>query len=421
MPKYHIWTIGCQMNRAETREISEYLEALGYTPTVKPVDADLVILNTCVVRQSAERKVTGTLGYLKGLKRPDQTIIVTGCFVGPHIDDLMKRYPQVDLFFKPGEIGTLRQWMGESTGGISSDLPPAAAGITACVPIIQGCDNFCSYCIVPFRRGREKSRPLDEIICEVERLVRRGVREVTLVGQNVDSYGHDLPGRPDLAKLLQEINGIDGLWRIRFLTNHPKDMSQRLINAMATLDKVCEQVNLPAQSGDNDILKAMCRGYTIEQYRDLVALIRNRVPGIALSTDLIVGFPGETEEQFLRTLELVRDMRFDNVFCAMYSPRPETLAARHYQDNVPREVKESRHRAIEDLQTRTATEINAGLLGRTVEVLVEGKKSNKWYGRTRTNKLVFFTTDVDCSGRLVNVEIIHSGPWHLDGHITKPQ
>ncbi|MCX8126414.1 MAG: MiaB/RimO family radical SAM methylthiotransferase, partial [Dehalococcoidia bacterium] len=258
----------------------------------------------------------------------------------------------------------------------------------------------------------------EEVMCEVERLVQRGVKEVTLVGQNVDSYGHDLPGRPDLAGLLHQLNDIDGLYRIRFLTNHPKDMSDRLIEAMATLDKVCEQVNLPAQAGDNDILKAMNRGYTVEQYRDLVSRLRAKVPGIAISTDLIVGFPGETEEQFRRTLALVRDLRFDNVFCAMYSPRPETLAARQYQDNVPPEVKEARHRAIEDLQARIAAEINSSLLGRTVEVLVEGKKSNKWYGRTRTNKLVFFSSETDCSGRLVNVELTHTGPWHLSGRIT---
>jgi tRNA-2-methylthio-N6-dimethylallyladenosine synthase len=419
MPKYHVWTIGCQMNKAETREISDYLESLGYAPAARPDEADLVILNTCVVRQSAERKVTGTLSYLKGIKKPGQKVMVTGCFVDSHPDDLKKRYPQVDLFFKPGQIEALRQWIAGSGKGAAPNLLSPPADVTAYVPIIQGCDNFCSYCIVPFRRGREKSRPPDEIICEVERLVRRGVREVTLVGQNVDSYGHDLPGKPDLASLLGKINGIDGLWRIRFLTNHPKDMSDRLIEAMAGLDKVCEQINLPAQSGDNDILKAMRRGYTIEHYRELVSRIRTMVPGIAVSTDLIVGFPGETEEQFQHTLDLVRELRFDSVFCAMYSPRPETLAARHYEDSVPHGVKEARHRAVEELQTQIATAINAGLLGRPVEVLVEGKKSGKWCGRTRTNKLVFFPSETDCFGRLVNIEITNTGPWHLSGKLQE--
>jgi len=417
MPKYHIWTIGCQMNKAETRGISDYLESLGYASSDDPKDADLVILNTCVVRQSAESKVIGTLGYLKGLKRPGQTIMVTGCFVDSDIPGLRKHYPQVDLFFRPGELDALRRWMAESGESVISE-PPTTTEVAAYVPIIQGCNNFCSYCIVPFRRGREKSRPPDEIIYEVERLAQRGVREVTLVGQNVDSYGHDLPGKSDLAGLLRELNSIEGLWRIRFLTNHPKDMSHRLIDAMASLDKVCEQINLPAQAGDNDILKAMRRGYTIEQYRDLVRRIREKVPGIALSTDLIVGFPGETDEQFQHTLELVRNVRFDNVFCAMYSPRPETLAARQYEDSVPKEVKETRHKAIEDLQTQIATEINAGLLGSTVEALVEGKKSGKWFGRTRTNKLVFFSGETDHTGRLVDIEVTHTSPWHLSGRET---
>jgi len=256
---------------------------------------------------------------------------------------------------------------------------------------------------------------VDEVVCEAEELVSQGIKEITLLGQNVDSYGRDLPGRPDLADLLYRLSEIDGLSRIRFLTNHPKDVSRKLIEAVVSLDKVCEYLELPVQSGDDDILKAMKRGYTIEQYRELVRVIRERLPQASLSTDVIVGFPGETEEQFDNTFSLLKEIRFDVVHMAAYSPRSGTLAWRKYEDNVPPEVKKERLRKVEQLQASVAGEINSGYMGKEVEVLVEGNKKGKWYGRTEGNKLVFFQGDADCSGKLVKVNVEKTSPWALQG------
>ena len=263
------------------------------------------------------------------------------------------------------------------------------------------------------------SRPVEEIVCEVTELVKRGAKEVTLVGQNVDSYGHDLPGHPGLADLLSELNGIDDLVRIRFLTNHPKDMSLKLVEAMASLNKVCEHLELPLQSGDDDILKAMRRGYTVGRYRELGHTIRDRIPQISLSTDLIVGFPGETDEQFGHSLSVVQEMRFDVIHVAVYSPRPGTIACREYPDSLPAEVKKERLNKIEETQTTIASEINLQLLGRTVEVLVEGRKGGKWFGRTRSNKLVFFEDAGDWLGQLAEVQIERTSPWSLGGKVKK--
>jgi len=412
------------MNKAESQRVADYLELLGYEATPVLWNADLIVLNTCVVRQSAEDKVLGTLGYLKGIKggNPDLSILVTGCFVDSKIDQLERRFPYVDLFFKPGAYAEVLSWAQKQGVAMSEariSLPSAKhVTPTAFVPIIQGCDNFCSYCIVPYRRGREKSRPATEIVRELSELTHCGTKEVTLLGQNVDSYGHDLPTQPDLGDLLTQLNDIDGLARIRFLSNHPKDMSQKLIKTIASLDKVCEHISLPFQAGDNGILKAMRRGYTIEQYRQLVDTVRGYIPEIALSTDVIVGFPGEKEEQFDRTLVFLEEIRFDTVHVAAYSPRPGTIASRKYEDNIPSATKKERLNRIEALQTRIADEINSRLRGTTVEVLVEAKKREKWYGRTRTDKLVFFESDRACLGQLVSVAINKTSPWALQGEIT---
>jgi tRNA-2-methylthio-N6-dimethylallyladenosine synthase len=428
MPSYFVWTIGCQMNKAESRQIIGYLDSAGYQAAASFSRADLVVLNTCVVRQSAEDKIMGTLGLLKGLKskRTGLQILVTGCFVNSHTQELQRQFPHVDLLFKPGHYHELIAWGQEQGIPIEEESlrsVPGRAGEAAnpcaLIPIIQGCDNFCSYCIVPYRRGREVSRPAEEIVCEVQELAKRGTKEVTLLGQNVDSYGHDLPGHPDLADLLNELAGIDGLVRIRFLTNHPKDMSLKLIQTMASVNKVCEHLELPVQSGDNDILKAMKRGYTVQRYRDLVHTIRRIIPHVSLSTDIIVGFPGETEEQFQHTLSLVEEMRFDVVHVAAYSPRPGTTAWREYQDNVPAEVKKERLSQVEELQTATASDINHRLEGKEVEVLVEGRKRGKWCGRTRSNKLVFFEDADDWLGQLAMVDIQKTSPWSLIGQVKK--
>jgi tRNA-2-methylthio-N6-dimethylallyladenosine synthase len=412
MPKYYIWTIGCQMNDYDSDRLSSLFEKAGYQTAASADSADIIVINSCVVRQNAENKVINKLTNLKALKRsrPELKLAVTGCLVNSDTDKLHQKFPYVDYFFKPGGIP---DWL--AAPGISEPVIPERPSVTAYLSIIRGCNNFCSYCIVPYRRGREESRPADDILCEVRALVRRGVREVTLLGQNVDSYGHDLPGRPDLADLLTEINKVEGLYRIRFLTNHPKDMSPRLIEAIANLDKVCEQINLPVQAGDDVVLKAMRRGYTAAYYCDLVDRIRRANPGIAITSDIIVGFPGETEAQFENTYRLMSDLRFDTVHLAAYSPREDTLAAREKIDDVPAAEKARRLKLTEELQERIALEINNALLGSTVEVLVDGKKGGKWRGRTRTDKLVFFSSSENCFGKLVSVKIEKTGPWSMQG------
>lgn len=401
------------MNKAESERLSSYLEQLGYRATATAEEADLVVLNSCVVRQSAENRVINKLNSLKSLKRsrPGLTLAVTGCLVNSEVDQLKKDFPQVDYLFKPGDYP---EWLEKTELGQALPQHPSPSTF---VPIIQGCDNFCSYCIVPYRRGRERSRPVEEITDEVKELVHRGVKEVTLLGQNVDSYGHDLPDKPDLADLLTELNTIDGLARIRFLTNHPKDMSTKLIETIAYLDKVCEQVSLPVQSGDNDILKAMRRGYTVEQYRQLITQIRSKIPGVALSTDVIVGFPSESNQQFQQTVNLLSELKFDTVHVAVYSPRPETIASRKFEDNIPLAEKRERLHIIEQLQESIAAEINAHLLDKTVEVLVEGKEKEKWQGRTRSGKLVFFNNNNDCLGQLMKIRIKKTSPWSLQGKV----
>ena len=416
MPNYHIWTIGCQMNTAESERLAARFEELGYEASSKPGDADLVVLNSCVVRQGAEDRVINKLHAMRPLKkaRPDIVLALTGCLVDSDTAGLKKKYPHVDHFFKAGESPP---WLETPDAPPLPLLPSPSVYVT----ISQGCDNFCSYCIVPFRRGHERSRPPEEITCEISKLVKRGAREVVLLGQNVDSYGRDLPGRPDLADLLAQLNDVAGVARLRFLTNHPRDMSDRLIQAIARLDRVCEQVNLPVQAGSDEVLRAMKRGYTMDEYRRLVLRIRESVPGVAIGTDVIVGFPSETEEQFRGTVDLLSELKFDTVHVAAYSPRPGTAAARDLPDNVPAAEKKARLDAIERLQEAIQAEINAGLLGKGLEVLVEGKKGGKWYGRTRTDKLVFFSSGRDWLGQLVDIRITRTSPWSLQGKIEEEE
>ncbi len=413
MPQYSIWTTGCQMNKAESERLASLFEQLGYQATDSAEKASIIVLNSCVVRQSAENRVINKLNALEPLKRahPGITLAVTGCLVNSEIDRLKESFPHVDYFFKPGDCPP---WLEkEDTEPILLQHPSPSTFVS----IIQGCNNFCTYCIVPYRRGRERSRPAAEICNEVHRLVQGGAKEVTLLGQNVDSYGHDLPDKPDLADLLTELNTIDGLARIRFLTNHPKDMSHRLIEAIARLDKVCEQISLPVQSGNNDILKAMGRGYTAEHYRRLITEIRRKIPGVALSTDVIAGFPSESEAQFQETLGLLAELRFDTVHVAAYSPRPGTAAAKTLEDNVPAAEKRERLNKVEQLQESIAGEINARLLGKTIEVLVDGRAKGKWQSRTRSGKLVFFSHNGNCLGQLMKTRIDKTGPWSLQGTV----
>jgi len=408
------------MNKADSESIAAFLEQCGYRLTSRIDNADIVVLNSCVVRQSAESKVANKIDALRRLDA-DKVLAVTGCIVESDLAGLESRFPRVDVFFRPQDVGRMSEYLQER-GFISSNASvrniAVRPNISSLVNIMHGCNNFCSYCIVPYRRGREVSRPLADIVNEVESVVERGAREVVLLGQNVDSYGRGLAGSPTLADLLEELNRIDGLARIRFLTSHPKDMGEQLIAAIARLDKVCEHLSLPFQSGDDDILKTMHRGYTNAQYRRLVERIRKAVPDVALSTDVIVGFPGESDEQFNETRKMIEDVRFDTVHIACYSPRAGTIASRELKDDVPAFVKVRRRKELEALQERIAGEINSKLEEDVVEVLVEGRKKGKWWGRTRTEKLVFFTDTVDRLGQLVNVYIESTSPWSLQGTIS---
>ncbi len=402
------------MNQAESERLGSLFEHLGYQTTDTAENADVVVLNSCVVRQSAENRVVNKIQVLRAFARahPDITLAVTGCLVNSDSAKLKKAFPHVDYFFKPGDFPP---WVEKPEATMALPQKPSPATY---VSIIQGCNNFCAYCIVPHRRGREISRTVPEIICEVRELVKRGSKEVTLLGQNVDSYGHDLPDKPDLADLLKELNAIDGLARIRFLTNHPKDISDKLIDAIAGLDRVCEQVSLPVQSGSDDILKLMKRGYNTTQYRRLVKKIRDAIPGAALSTDIIVGFPSETDFQFQETVRLLSELRFDTVHVAAYSPRPGTSASRELEDDIPPAVKKERLSTIEQLQGKIAAEINKHLLGKTVEILVESRVKGKWQGRTRTGKLVFFSDSREYTGQLVKIRIEKTSPWSLQGTVS---
>ena len=409
------------MNIADSRRLADELEKLGYVPTRRAENADVIVLNTCVVRQSAEDKALGRLSSLKPhkKKRPEATIAVMGCLVDD-IPALRQAFPYVDAFLKPSDVAGLVEFVKSHRPSASDlQLPNSKLQypISCYVPIIEGCNHFCTYCIVRLRRGRERSRPVDEIVEEVECLVKRGAREITLLGQNVDAYGHDLAGQPDLADLLTAVHGIERLWRIRFLTSHPADMKERIIEAVASLPKVCEHIEIPVQSGDDAVLKRMVRGYTVDQYRRLVAQIRQRIPEVSLATDVIVGFPGETEQQFANTCQLLEEIRFDVVHVAAYSPRPGTAASR-LPDDVPEEAKARRRKIIEELQADIADKINQQLLGETVEVLVEEKYRGKWKGRTRTHKLVFFEDDGDWRGKLAQVKITWAGPWSMQGELV---
>jgi tRNA-2-methylthio-N6-dimethylallyladenosine synthase len=414
--QYYLWNIGCQMNRADAQRLEEELGRRGLAPTRQPERADILVLNTCVVRQSAEDKVLGRLASLSSIKRqhPERALIVMGCFVDDE-SALASRFPYVDAFFRPSDVAGVVAYLEARDGDLREANPCVpATPVSDLVPISYGCNRHCTYCIVTIRRGPEVSRPVDEIVAEVEDHVARGAREVTLLGQNVDSYGGDLPGRPDLSDVLQAIHGLNDLWRIRFLTSHPGDMSQRIIDVATALPKVGESWELPVQSGNDTVLRRMARGYTVARYRDLVARIRAADPASAINTDVIVGFPGETEEQFEDTLRLVEEIRFDVVHVAAYSVRPGTPAA-NWPDDVSPEEKERRRAAVEAAQTRIAGEISATLLGRTVEVLVDGRQRGRWRGRTRTNKLVFFEDAGAWLGRLAQVRVTWAGPWSLIG------
>ena len=425
MDTYNIWTIGCQMNKADSERLGSALDQMSLSSVESPELADVIVVNSCVVRKSAEDKVTGMLAKLNGFKKnnPDQVIALMGCMVGPKQDKLQKQFPFVDVFMRPQEYDPLLQLIGVKTGidpdGCVGDLT-ATPGVTAFIPIIHGCDKFCSFCIIPYRRGREVSRSIADIVRETELLVARGVKEITLLGQNVDSYGHDFDEKRDLADLLIALNDVNNLKRIRFLTSHPNDMSDHIIDTVAQLDKVCEHINLPFQAGDDDVLERMRRGYTNKQYRLLVDKIRNRIPTVSMSTDLIVGFSGETAEQFEKSVEMVKDMKFDKVHSASYSVREGTIASRTLPDDVSFEEKKARLKTIDDLQKDIQENLNSKLNGTIQSVLVENVKNDILEGRTKNDKIVRLSGVGNSIGEIVEVKIQKTGPWSLSGLIVNP-
>jgi tRNA-2-methylthio-N6-dimethylallyladenosine synthase len=507
LPSFHVWTLGCQMNRSDSEEMAGRLLAAGCAEAPSMDTADLVVINTCAIREAAEQKVIGRQGHLKRLKaaNPGMRVVLTGCAVREaERDGLRRRFPAVDLFLRPdeepelvdrlglasaqgavglasspsapvaGSIGTLTV-VGRATVGAADHLAgtraaAVAAGaiqrdsaITAWLPIVYGCDKTCTYCIVPFSRGPERSRPFDEIVNEARSLAAAGYREVTLLGQNVNSYGHDLAtdprfaaveterwagrrldlhGRPDLAGLIRAIDavrtadGVPAIPRLRFVTSHPWDLSDRLIEAMADCPSICAHLHLPVQSGADVTLKRMGRQYSIEHYLERLARIRAAVPDISISTDVIVGFCGETDAQFRSTLRLLETVRYDQVFAAAYSERPGTPAT-HLADDVAPDVKRARLNELLALQEGIGLERNQAWLGRDVEVLVDSvtpprshdhdAESNpgpvtpagpRVAGRSRQNKLVHLGGGPDLVGRLVTARIEHAGPYALRGVIA---
>jgi len=424
------------MNVADSYRVAAALEDLGYSPTKLPKEADVIVLNTCVVRESAEQKAIGRLTTLKKLKDNDPSLIISvmGCMVGIYDPvDLKKKYPYVDIFAQPSDPGPLINHLQGKTVAdderrrvvdiLDSEFAYTLPGsrenstVSAFLPIIYGCSHACSYCIIPLRRGREISRSPRDIIKDAHELVRKGAKEITLLGQIVDRYGQDQPGYPGLDQLLREIHQIDGLLRIRFLTSHPNWMTDSILDTVAELPKVMPYIELPNQSGDNQVLQRMRRGYTIEKYMRIIKKIRSRLDEVSIATDIIVGFPGETAQQFDNTVQVLRELNPDMTHLARYSPRPGTYSAVKMKDDVPAEEKMRRFRIIEKLQEEFSSRINSEYHGRTVPILFEDKSRSRWRGRTPTNKIVFVETDDNLRGQIKDVRISWAGPWSMRGEL----
>ena len=427
------------MNVADSQRVASALEHLGYQMTEHAEDANVIVLNTCVVRQAAEDKAYGRLQSLRPLKkaRPDLVINLMGCLVGVKgYEHLQKRFPYVDVFSPPSDPGPLVAHLTQDDtrsqeeaetarrfaamdGDLILPLQERGQLVASHVPVVLGCSHACTFCIIPYRRGVERSRSIGEIIAEARSLVSQGVKEITLLGQIVDRYGKDIPDGPDLAALLRIVSQVDGLERIRFLTSHPTWMTDQLLDTVAELPKVMPHIEVPVQAGNDQVLEYMRRGYTADEYRRLIERIRQRIPGVAIATDVIVGFPGETETQFEDTYHLLEELRLDVVHLARYSARPGTVATRRMQDDVSDAEKWRRFRVLEAQQERIAGEINAGYQGKLVEVLFEEQVRGRWKGRTPTNKLVFVESSQDLRGQPGKILITWTGPWSMQGRFPE--
>ncbi|HOR86083.1 MAG TPA: tRNA (N6-isopentenyl adenosine(37)-C2)-methylthiotransferase MiaB [Bacillota bacterium] len=436
--RMHVITFGCQQNNSDSEKIMGMLAGMGYTYTEKREQADIIIINTCCVRENAELKLYGNIGALKHLKADNPSLIigVCGCMMQQEhaAETIRRKYRHVDLVFGTHNIYKLPELLERSMnekytlidilnteGTIIEDIPVLREEkFKAWVTIMYGCNNFCSYCIVPYVRGRERSRKPEDIIREIEGLAKNGCKEVTLLGQNVNSYGKDLSAEIDFADLIRLVNEIKGIERIRFMTSHPKDISDKLIYTMRDCKKVCEQLHLPFQAGSNEILRRMNRKYTKEEYLSKVIKAKWEIPGIALSTDVIVGFPGETDEDFEETLDVLRQVEFDQVFMFIYSKRKGTIAA-EMEDIRTYEDKHRNFEKLVKLQNEISRKANETYLGKTVEVLAEGfSKSDpsKYTGRTRTGKVVNFIGNNGIVGKLVNVRINEIHSWFINGEMV---
>ncbi len=418
--RYYLWTVGCQMNKADSEKLAAGFDRLGMKATDRMERADVVVINTCSVRQHAEDRAYSKLGRVRQLKqeKPDLKVAVMGCMVGLKTDDLEKRFPQVDVFARPQQFEPIMELIEGPAEDLGGEFWPSTYAIpegpTAYVPVVHGCNKFCTYCIVPYRRGREKSRPMDEIVREVAYLALHGVREVTLLGQTVEAYGHDLAEQPDLGDLMRELSAIERLERIRFLTSYPKDMTHRILEAIAELPKVMECFSLPFQAGSDRVLESMRRGYTRGEYLEKIAELRTLMPNAGITTDIIVGYPGETEADFEQSISMLEAGRFDKVHVAAYSPRPGTIAWRKMEDDVPAATKAEWLHRVEEVEQRISQEINDGYLGTVQPVLIEGIRNEQPFGRTRTGKLVHMDVPARI-GSTVDVRIEHAGPFSLRG------
>ena len=435
---YHILTYGCQMNEHDSEKISGMLTSIGYEETEDDLNADLVIFNTCLIRENAELKMFGKLGEVKGLKRsnPDMLVAVCGCMMQKEEtrQKVIKKFSFVDIIFGTNTIHELPSLIYsaeikknktvdiiDNTELIYENMPKQRKfKYKALVNITYGCNNFCTYCVVPYVRGREKSREPVEIINEVKTLAEDGCKEITLLGQNVNSYGSNLENKFTFAELLYELNKIDGIERIRFMTSHPKDLTDDLIRAIKECDKICNHVHLPVQSGSNDILNRMNRKYTKEHYLDLVYKLKKEIPDVAITTDIIVGFPGETEEDFLETVDVVKKTQYDSAFTFLYSMREGTKAAL-MEDQIPDEVKHERFNRLLDVLYPIVLERNSQCIGKTYPVLVEStSKTSETFltGRTEHFRLVHFKGSEDFIGQIVNVKITSVKTFHMEGEIV---
>ncbi|WP_195263113.1 tRNA (N6-isopentenyl adenosine(37)-C2)-methylthiotransferase MiaB [Clostridium sp. 1001275B_160808_H3] len=435
--KYYIETWGCQMNEEDSEKLSGMLKSVGYTKTESIEEAGIIIYNTCCVRENAENKVFGNLGELKHLKKknPDLIVAVCGCMMQQEgmADKILQKFPHVNIIFGTHNAYKFPEYLNRvRTEGVQvkeifnkeseivEGLPiDRESDVKAFVTIMYGCNNFCTYCVVPYVRGRERSRKSEDIIKEIKDLVSKGYKEITLLGQNVNSYGKGLEEDIDFAKLLRKINEVDGLERVRFMTSHPKDLNKDVILAIKECDKLCEQIHLPVQSGSDRILKKMNRHYTKEYYLELVDMIKREIPDVSLTTDIIVGFPGETEEDFLDTLDLVERVGYDSAFTFIYSRRNNTPADMML-NQVPDADKHNRFDRLIKVVNEGVIKSNKVYEGKTVEVLVEGPSKNdetKLTGRTRNGKLVNFSGENVKAGDLVNVKIVRAQPFSLIGEV----